>query len=49
MSKKKPPKGDIRMTAEELAEKDHMDRFRRLARVVNMHGKPGDRKPKRQG
>ena len=49
MSKRKPPKGDSRVTSEELAEKDHMDRFRRLAKVVNMHGKPGVRKPKGGG
>lgn len=47
MSKKSYPAGDSRVTAEELAEKDHMDLFRRLARVVNMHGSPGTRKPKK--
>ena len=44
MSKQKPPTGDIRITEEERREKDHMDTFRRLARVVNMHGKPGEKK-----
>lgn len=46
MSKKSPPAGDARVTAEERAEKSHMDLFRRLARVVNMHGHPGAPKPK---
>lgn len=49
MSKRNPPKGDSRVTAEEREEKNHMDRFRRLARVVNMHGKPGAPKPKKGG
>lgn len=46
MSKKSVPAGDSRVTAEERAERDHMDLFRRLARVVNMHGHPGVRKTK---
>ena len=43
---KKNPAGDLRLTAEERAERNHMDTFRRLARVVNMHGHPGPKKPK---
>jgi hypothetical protein len=43
---KKTPKGDTRLTEEERRETNHMDTFRRLARVVNMHGKPGEKKKK---
>lgn len=45
--KKKTPSGNSKETAEEQAERNHMDRFRRLAKVVNMHGKPGMRKPRK--
>lgn len=27
----------------------HMDMYRRLARIVNMHGKPGEPKGKKRG
>ena len=47
MSKRKPPKKDIRVTDAERKETNHMDVFRRLANIKNMHGSPGDRKPKK--
>lgn len=34
---------------EEPREETHMEIFRRLAAVINMHGHPGDRKPKGGG
>ena len=46
---KKAAAGDSRLTAEELAERNHMDVFRRLARVVNMHNPPSPRPGSKKG
>ena len=42
---RKPPNHD-RGTIEERSE-NHQQLFRRLASVIQMHGKPGPRKPKK--
>ena len=46
MGKKTPHKNE-RYTEAEKKPETHMDVFKRLANVKNMHGHPGVRKPKR--
>ncbi len=45
--KRRIPKGTERYTDAEFRNETHMEIFARLAKVKNMHGAPGPRKPKR--
>ena len=45
----KDPHRMIKGKVETLSEKTHMEIFRALAKITQMHGTPGDRKKKKGG